>query len=98
VTVAPGHVRTLCVVESDVSTTNHPNRQINLDSRPARCLRHHVWMAACDDCRDARLDPERRTPGNPSTGPRPGVSDLPAQHEVGDSPASSAPGRETMAA
>jgi hypothetical protein len=60
VTVAPGHVRTLCVVESDVSTTHRPNRQIHLDPRPARCLRHHVWMAACDDCRKQRISLLRR--------------------------------------
>ncbi|WP_167761013.1 hypothetical protein [Geodermatophilus sp. DF01-2] len=26
---------------------------VHHSDRPARCLRHHVWMAACDDCRDA---------------------------------------------
>jgi len=33
----------------------HTRNQITVQpSRPARCLRHHVWMAACGDCRDAR--------------------------------------------
>jgi len=32
-----------------------PNDQVPFDPRrPARCLRHHVWMAACDECRDVR--------------------------------------------
>jgi hypothetical protein len=40
-----------------VRTTHHPNgkKQIHLDTpRSAQCLRHHVWMASCGDCRDAR--------------------------------------------
>ncbi|WP_176522974.1 hypothetical protein [Blastococcus aggregatus] len=24
--------------------------------RAARCFRHHVWLAACDDCREAHAD------------------------------------------
>jgi hypothetical protein len=28
--------------------------------RRARCLRHHVWMAACADCKDARALPAER--------------------------------------
>jgi hypothetical protein len=36
---------------------HHPNDQIRSSSRrPDRCLRHHVWMAACDVCRDVRAD------------------------------------------
>jgi hypothetical protein len=49
-----------------VSTTHHPiseNTQIHDDQhRPARCLRHHVWMAACPDCHDARV-PQQRVQG-----------------------------------
>jgi hypothetical protein len=32
-----------------------PKEQIRSETRrPARCFRHHKWMAACDDCRDVR--------------------------------------------
>jgi len=37
-----------------VSTKHHLTQITVQPSRPVRCLRHHVWMAACDDCRDAR--------------------------------------------
>ncbi|RBY91205.1 hypothetical protein DQ241_05960 [Blastococcus sp. TF02A-30] len=45
-----------------MSTTHHTHepssrlrdRVRTQADRQARCLRHHVWMAACDDCRDAR--------------------------------------------
>ncbi|MGY1722915.1 hypothetical protein [Blastococcus sp. SYSU DS0533] len=42
------------------------------DQKPTtlRCLRHHVWMAACTDCREAhRVQAARRatTPGERST-------------------------------
>jgi hypothetical protein len=30
---------------------------ITVVPRPARCYRHHVWMAACPDCRDAHATP-----------------------------------------
>ncbi|WP_167759042.1 hypothetical protein [Blastococcus sp. TF02A-35] len=37
-----------------MSTTHHPNKRTTTHSTtPARCLRHHVWMAACHDCRQA---------------------------------------------
>ena len=45
-----------------MTTLHHPNgpeqspttlSRVSL-ARPAQCLRHHKWMAACDDCRDAR--------------------------------------------
>ncbi|SDX64759.1 hypothetical protein SAMN05660209_00960 [Geodermatophilus africanus] len=39
-----------------MSTVHHPVRPV---LRPARCLRHHVWMAACSDCRDAHTAPVR---------------------------------------
>lgn len=29
---------------------------VSAAARPIRCLRHRVWMAACDDCRDAHRD------------------------------------------
>ena len=33
-----------------------PNDPVTPRPRRARCLRHHVWMAACTDCRDARAE------------------------------------------
>jgi hypothetical protein len=42
-----------------VSTTHHPNDPKNIADPPVRCLRHHVWMAACPDCRDARIPRQR---------------------------------------
>ncbi|WP_164704396.1 hypothetical protein [Blastococcus litoris] len=47
-----------------MSSTHHLNQIPVQFSRHVRCLRHHVWMAACDDCRDARtarLERERET-------------------------------------
>jgi hypothetical protein len=44
-----------------VSTTHHPDPKTTVPQREARCLRHHVWMAACDDCRDAHAVPRQRT-------------------------------------
>ncbi|MDP5182558.1 hypothetical protein QOZ88_07895 [Blastococcus sp. BMG 814] len=41
-----------------MSTTHlHPH-----DQKPttSRCLRHHVWMAACADCREAHRVPSPR--------------------------------------
>jgi hypothetical protein len=32
--------------------------------RPVQCLRHHKWMAACADCREARA------PGSRAAAPR----------------------------
>jgi hypothetical protein len=32
---------------------NRSDNQNDRLSRPFLCLRHHVWMAACDDCRAA---------------------------------------------
>ncbi|MGY1712564.1 hypothetical protein ACI8AC_23945 [Geodermatophilus sp. SYSU D00758] len=50
-----------------MTVQHHPVHQIHVPSaRPARCLRHHVWMAACDDCRTARL-PRRRGGSTGST-------------------------------
>ena len=37
-------------VESSVSTQHNPHETT---TPPVRCLRHHVWMAACRDCRAA---------------------------------------------
>jgi hypothetical protein len=47
-----------------VSTTYHPDPKNPVDPNPqhsARCLRHHVWMAACDECREAHALPRPRT-------------------------------------
>jgi hypothetical protein len=38
---------------------HHLNDRTRTGPRPARCLRHHVWMAACGDCRDAHTAPVR---------------------------------------
>lgn len=47
-----------------VNTTHLPSETGNHlhpdDQRPAQCLRHHVWIASCDDCRDARPLPRQR--------------------------------------
>jgi hypothetical protein len=45
-----------------VTTVHHPTDQTQHPTtpsrmvlpRPAQCLRHHKWMAACTDCKDAR--------------------------------------------
>ncbi|WP_170182365.1 hypothetical protein [Blastococcus colisei] len=37
-----------------MSTVHHPNQVHSQHSRPLRCLRHHVSMAACEDCRYVR--------------------------------------------
>ncbi|WP_158550660.1 hypothetical protein [Geodermatophilus sp. TF02-6] len=47
---------------------HHSNGPIRSDTRPARCLRHHVWMAACDDCHEAHAALLAR---GRSTSPRP---------------------------
>jgi hypothetical protein len=53
-------------VEAGVSTPHHSNDRTRIDSRSAaRCLRHHVWMAYCGDCRDAHAPILR---GNRTTG------------------------------
>src|SRR4051794_28259727 len=53
--VPAGHRRGPVDVGEWVTTAHDPNEQIRLDPRrPSRCLRHHVWMAACDECRDVR--------------------------------------------
>jgi len=47
-----------------VNTTYHADQNDPVGPAPrrtARCLRHHVWMAACDDCRDAHAVPRQRT-------------------------------------
>lgn len=45
-----------------MNTRTTPNTQIHVaTSRPDRCLRHHVWMAACDDCRAAHTSKSRRS-------------------------------------
>jgi hypothetical protein len=37
-----------------VTTAQHPIHLIRpATRRPARCLHHTVWMACCDDCREA---------------------------------------------
>ncbi|MGY1771172.1 hypothetical protein [Blastococcus sp. SYSU D00813] len=35
---------------------------VSAAARPLRCLRHRVWMAACDDCRDAHRDRSTAAP------------------------------------
>jgi hypothetical protein len=61
--VEGGHQRVPPAVESGVTTMHHPNDQIrSLSRRPGRCLRHHVWMAACDECRDVRADVVKGAP------------------------------------
>ena len=53
----PGHVVGAVAVESGVNHQHHPSEKKSLiPDRPARCLRHSVWMAVCDDCRAARAD------------------------------------------
>lgn len=41
------------VVRYSVTTVNRSDDRSARTSRPHLCLRHHVWMAACDDCRAA---------------------------------------------
>jgi hypothetical protein len=44
-----------------VSTTHDVDSQVlSPPQRPFRCLRHHVWMAVCDDCRKQRTSVIRR--------------------------------------
>lgn len=50
---AGGHAEGGRFVEHRVTTRNHSDDRADRLPRPALCLRHHVWMAACDDCRDA---------------------------------------------
>jgi hypothetical protein len=57
-----GHAGHGAPVESGVTTVHHPTDQTQHPTtpsrmvlpRPAQCLRHHKWMAACTDCKDAR--------------------------------------------
>lgn len=57
-----GHVLRGGPVESGVTTVHHPTDTTQPPTtpsrvvlpRPAQCLRHRKWMAACTDCRDAR--------------------------------------------
>ncbi len=40
-----------------MSTVHHANTVTAPRTRPAaRCLLHSVWLAACDDCREAHAD------------------------------------------
>jgi len=40
-----------------VITQHHPKHpESHRSDKPARCLRHDVWMAVCDDCRAARTE------------------------------------------
>jgi len=43
-------------VDDAVSTTHHSDLNHVPWTRPVRCFRHHVSMAACDDCRRVRTD------------------------------------------
>ena len=53
-----------------MNTSHHPNVRLTpVTPRALRCLRHRVWMAACEDCRAAhveRLESDR----NPTVPPR----------------------------
>jgi hypothetical protein len=52
-----GHPGGAYAVESGVIHQHHVHEKKPLNpDRPARCLRHSVWMAVCDDCRAARAD------------------------------------------
>jgi hypothetical protein len=65
---AGGHAVPDPAVECRVTSTHHPTDQTPhpttpsriVLSRPAQCLRHHKWMAACTDCRDARAADRQR--------------------------------------
>jgi hypothetical protein len=49
-----GHAGTGHTVEHGVNHQLHPDSHLlTRPRRPLRCLRHRVWMAACDDCRTA---------------------------------------------
>jgi len=56
-TVSAGHAGRAAAVDCGVNHQHHPSEKKSLiPDRPARCLRHSVWMAVCDDCRAARAD------------------------------------------
>lgn len=56
-TVPAGHAGGAAAVDAGVIHQHHPTEKKSLTpDRPARCLRHSVWMAVCDDCRAARAD------------------------------------------
>jgi len=56
-TVAAGHPGGAAAVETGVIHQHDPvPKKILIPDRPVRCLRHSVWMAVCDDCRQARAD------------------------------------------
>ena len=38
---------------TDTTQPTNPSRIVL--PRAAQCLRHHKWMAACTDCKDARV-------------------------------------------
>lgn len=63
-TLPGGHAVARGPVEMRVSTIHFPQETRNHrrpdDHQPAQCLRHHVWMASCADCRDARPLPKQR--------------------------------------
>jgi hypothetical protein len=52
-----------------VTSSHHPPLRLTpVAPRPLRCLRHRVWMAACEDCRAAhleRLASDRKTAAAP---------------------------------
>ena len=56
-TTGGGHAGRAYAVESGVNHQHHFHNKKNLiPDRPARCFRHSVWMAVCDDCRAAHAD------------------------------------------
>jgi hypothetical protein len=60
-TGADGHPAVGTAVEPGVSTEHDVIvRNTPQPNRPFRCLRHHVWMAACDDCRKQHAPRVRR--------------------------------------
>ncbi|WP_166509460.1 hypothetical protein [Blastococcus sp. TF02-8] len=46
-----------------MSTTYHPNKK-STSAVLDRCLRHHVWMAACADCRTVHARPNDQAEGS----------------------------------
>ena len=55
-TTGGGHPGGAAAVEPGVIHQHHHEKKTLLPDRPVQCLRHSVWMAVCDDCREARAD------------------------------------------
>ncbi len=64
----PGIVQGPTDVENGVRITHDPDdRDRSQTPTTSRCLRHHVWMASCGDCREAHAPILQRAR---ETGPR----------------------------